>query len=108
MILIFLFLKKKPISQIVKEVRDFANFHHYVIESSIAYKDDKKVLNALHNEAITFDEPVLEKKVINRNIKYIFANDSWVLLRCSGTEPVLRIFVEMENKEKAGIFEPAV
>ena len=58
-------------------------------------------MNALHNEAITFDEPVLEKKVINRNIKYIFANDSWVLLRCSGTEPVLRIFVEMENKEKA-------
>lgn len=94
-------MMKKPISQIVKEVRDFANFHHYVIESSIAYKDDKKVLNALHNEAITFDEPVLEKKVINRNIKYIFANDSWVLLRCSGTEPVLRIFVEMENKEKA-------
>ena len=36
-----------------------------------------------------------------RNIKYLFANDSWILLRRSGTEPVLRIFVEMETKEKA-------
>ncbi len=33
--------------------------------------------------------------------KLYFANDSWVLLRFSGTEPVLRIFAEAESPERA-------
>ncbi|MBS1468604.1 MAG: hypothetical protein HP057_02135, partial [Erysipelatoclostridium sp.] len=69
--------------------------------SSISYKDEKRVLSYLDNETITFPEPVIRVEKLNRNIKYIFANDSWILLRRSGTEPVLRIFVEMESKEKA-------
>lgn len=94
-------IMKKPVSQIVKEVRDFAGFYHTCIESSISYKDEKRVLSYLDNETITFPEPVIRVEKLNRNIKYIFANDSWILLRRSGTEPVLRIFVEMESKEKA-------
>jgi len=94
-------IMKKPVSQIVKEVRDFAGFYHTCIESSISYKDEKRVLSYLDNETIAFPEPVIRVEKLNRNIKYIFANDSWILLRRSGTEPVLRIFVEMESKEKA-------
>ena len=41
------------------------------------------------------------RKVVHysNNFKYYFDNDSWVLLRLSGTEPVFRIFAEMENRE---------
>lgn len=91
----------KPISSIVKEVHDFAEFYHADIESSISYHDEKKVINYLNNECIDFPEKPKEIKRFTRNIKYIFDNDSWILLRRSGTEPVLRIFVEMETKEKA-------
>ena len=35
----------KPISSIVKEVHDFAEFYHADIESSISYRDEKKVIN---------------------------------------------------------------
>ena len=33
--------------------------------------------------------------------KLYFEGDSWVLLRFSGTEPVLRIFAEAETPDKA-------
>ncbi len=38
---------------------------------------------------------------INRldGVKFIFAGDSWMLMRPSGTEPVVRIYAESESKE---------
>jgi phosphomannomutase len=32
-------------------------------------------------------------------VKYIMADDSWLLIRPSGTEPVLRVYVEGRNAE---------
>ena len=96
-----LVVMNKSVSEIVKEVRDFANFYHVDIESFISYRDEEKVINYLNNEEITFPDKVLKVERFGRNIKYLFANDAWILLRRSGTEPVLRIFVEMETKEKA-------
>jgi len=34
-------------------------------------------------------------------IKFYLENDNWLLLRFSGTEPLLRIFAEADNEEKA-------
>ncbi|MEP7212856.1 MAG: phosphoglucomutase/phosphomannomutase family protein [Acidobacteriota bacterium] len=38
---------------------------------------------------------------INRldGVKFLFADDSWMLMRPSGTEPVVRIYAESESKE---------
>lgn len=91
----------KPVSQIVKEVRDFANFYHCDIEDTISYHDETAVLTFLTNEKLDLPDNVIKKEQYGRNIKYIFDNDCWVLLRRSGTEPVLRIFIEMESEEKA-------
>jgi phosphomannomutase len=30
--------------------------------------------------------------------KYYFENDAWLLIRLSGTEPVLRIYAQAENR----------
>jgi phosphomannomutase len=32
-------------------------------------------------------------------VKYIMSDDSWLLIRPSGTEPVLRVYVEGRNAE---------
>jgi phosphomannomutase len=32
-------------------------------------------------------------------IKYLLADDSWLLIRPSGTEPVLRVYAEGRNQE---------
>jgi phosphomannomutase len=43
------------------------------------------------------------KKIDNINrtdgVKFIFADESWMLMRPSGTEPLVRIYAEAENKE---------
>ncbi len=38
---------------------------------------------------------------INRTdgVKFIFADKSWMLMRPSGTEPLVRIYAEAENRE---------
>jgi phosphoglucomutase len=38
---------------------------------------------------------------INRidGVKFLFANDAWMLMRPSGTEPMVRIYAESENKK---------
>ncbi len=40
-------------------------------------------------------------ETINRmdGVKFIFADKSWMLMRPSGTEPMVRIYAETENKE---------
>ncbi len=44
--------------------------------------------------------PVLKILTLD-GTKFMFENDNWLLLRFSGTEPVLRIFAEADTKEKA-------
>lgn len=41
-------------------------------------------------------------KEINRmdGVKFIFAGESWMLMRPSGTEPMVRIYAESENKDE--------
>jgi len=40
-------------------------------------------------------------ETINRmdGVKFIFADKSWMLMRPSGTEPMVRIYAKTENKE---------
>jgi phosphomannomutase len=35
----------------------------------------------------------------NDGVKYILADDSWLLIRPSGTEPVLRVYAEGRTQE---------
>ena len=38
---------------------------------------------------------------INRidGVKFLFENDAWILMRPSGTEPLVRIYAESENAD---------
>lgn len=49
--------------------------------------------------------PAYSKEVKNISyldgVKIYFENDGWIIVRFSGTEPVLRIFAEMASKEEA-------
>jgi Phosphomannomutase len=41
------------------------------------------------------------KEVITKDgLKLIFENDGWLLLRASGTEPLIRVYAEMPTEEE--------
>ena len=40
------------------------------------------------------------KKTTDDGTKYMLEDDSWVLMRASGTEPVVRVYVEAGSEEK--------
>jgi phosphomannomutase len=56
-------------------------------------------------ELVLSQEPseVGGRKVENINrldgVKFLFADESWMLMRPSGTEPVVRIYAESESKQ---------
>lgn len=93
-------LMNKSVSEIIKEVRDFACFHHYIVESSFDYNESINIKEYLNKYEPNFPSKPLEVQRYGKNVKFIFENDEWAILRLSGTEPVLRVFVEMETKEK--------
>ncbi len=41
----------------------------------------------------------LKEVVTIDGVKYIFADESWLLIRPSGTEPVLRVYAEGRSPE---------
>ena len=46
------------------------------------------------------DLRVKGKKTTADGTKYMLEDDSWVLMRASGTEPVVRVYVEAGSEEK--------
>ena len=95
---------KKPFSQIVKEMLDFAyNFSKVIIDEQIIYpvnreaqiKDklfkDKKMPKVNHK---------LVKTYLDDGLKLYYENKNWSLIRFSGTEPLIRLYVEFDTMEE--------
>lgn len=93
-------IMNKPVSEIVKEVHHFANYTHVFVEKEIAIFDKDQVHSFLEKTVPDFSREIIEVRHFGRNHKYIFENGSWALYRFSGTEPMLRLFVEAENIEE--------
>ena len=91
----------KPVSEIVKEVKEFASYKSFEFESFVEYPSSKEnyIEKYLENNNPEFDIPLLKKEHIDRNFKYYFSPHEWGLLRLSNTEPVLRLYLELDNKD---------
>jgi len=90
----------KPLSQIVKTVRNFAGFERKTLESDLIFEDKDNMINFISDtQNLPFN--ILEVRQYKSNYKYILDNDEWILLRFSGTEPLLRIFVESSDVTKS-------
>ena len=90
----------KKVSEIVKEVKDFAGYDGAFIEGETRFIDRDKVYNYLVENTPKFSKKILKKEIIGANIKYIF-EDGWALYRFSGTEAVCRVYTETLNKSEA-------
>lgn len=93
----------KPVSTIISEVKKMSEYKQFVIEDFISYKkeNEEKTIEYLKENIPPFVLPLKRKEFYGRNFKYYFENNQWILIRLSGTEPVFRIFSEMNDPKMA-------
>ncbi len=96
---------KKPFSEIVSEVLTFANNYDkktfdrsYTYTPSLASEIKNKVFN---NDNYPVNKQEVKEIIKTDYLKIVYKNNDWVNIRFSGTEPILRIFIETNSKENA-------
>jgi phosphomannomutase len=93
----------KSLDQLIQEVYDIVgSFAMGRIDLHITEEIKQRVLNNCKNGAYTqFGHYNIEKTEDLDGFKFHLGNGEWVMIRASGTEPVLRVYSESETEEKA-------
>tara|TARA_R100001143_G_scaffold37173_1_gene34659 strand:+ start:586 stop:2004 length:1419 start_codon:yes stop_codon:yes gene_type:complete len=94
---------EKSLSELVQELFDeYGPHNYYRVDlhteerkklAMSAYCKAKKLTSIAGNKVVSWD--------FKDGVKHILEDGSWLLVRQSGTEPVLRIYAEADQKEKA-------
>jgi phosphomannomutase len=92
---------KKP-SEIVRDVwREFGEFHFERRDLHVPIESGQKLVNDLReNTPDSFAGYKVVSVATLDGTKLIFEDESWILFRQSGTEPVLRVYCEATSVEK--------
>lgn len=105
MLLKIMIEKQKNLAELVDGIFDGGYPYCYKREDiHIAQSKKDALINSLKKG--TFDVPY-RKNISSKNFmdgfKYNYADDSWLLIRPSGTEPVLRIYCETNDKARTNM-----
>lgn len=95
--------RNKPLPEILKEIeKQYGFFHYRRIDMRYPDKSKQKLMNTLKSDP---PDKILNKKVAriraDDGVKIILEDKSWLLLRLSGTEPILRIYSEASTDKEA-------
>ena len=89
---------KKPLSEIVKDVYEFAEYDYHCMETAVKVKHMDRIKNLFAKRNVEFTyAPVAFSS--SDGYKFVFEDGSWVLVRASGTEPILRLSMEFPAEE---------
>lgn len=96
-------IKGKSLVELQEELYDFAGTKFYNKRVDLKLESQQQVQTALEKAKNTSEADGF--KVIKTDLKdgvklYFDDNSSWVLIRPSGTEPLLRVYFESDNLEK--------
>ena len=93
----------KPLRQLIQEIYDITGgFAFERRDLRISQEDkDRIVKNCENNTYKSFGPYNVEKVETLDGFKYYFNDYEWLMIRPSGTEPVLRTYAESSNQEKA-------
>jgi len=94
--------ERKPLHVIVAQLlQDFGEFHYGRKDVRTHAFDKKELTRQLLQEA---PDSILDHRVVRINnsdgVKYLLDDDGWLLIRPSGTEPLLRIYAEARTPEE--------
>ncbi|MFH0732660.1 MAG: phosphoglucomutase/phosphomannomutase family protein [Candidatus Omnitrophota bacterium] len=92
--------RNKSIDKIMKDVnKKYGVFYYDRLDLHIPVKNGDELISALKKSAPgkIFGKDILKIKTYD-GIKYILKDESWLLIRPSGTEPVIRIYAETPKR----------
>lgn len=93
----------KSLSEIYEDIRkEYGSLYMTENDYSVTQKRKEALLKAIMIDKETINFPYeVEKVSYLDGYKVYFKNGGWVIIRFSGTEPVLRVFAEMDTMERA-------
>lgn len=93
----------KSLSEIYEDIcNEYGRLYMTENDYSVTQKRKEALLKAIMVDKETIDFPYeIEKVSYLDGYKVYLKNGGWVIIRFSGTEPVLRVFAEMDTEEKA-------
>ena len=100
-ILEYLFLEEKSLSEVIEEIfKEFGEAHYGRVDLKVEERAKEKI-EELKKEPpqVIRNYKVREVKTID-GVKFVLEDDSWLLMRPSGTEPLVRIYAEAPSREK--------
>ena len=95
--------RKKGILDILKDIeKEYGKFCYARIDMKYSDEKKKKLMEFLKNNTPKkiLEKPVKELKSYD-GYKFILEDDSWLILRLSGTEPILRVYAEASSDKLA-------
>ncbi len=94
--------ERKTLKDLLKRLyREVGTILNYRINIRLTEANRKEVGERLGQPLTELDGlRVKGKKTTADGTKYMLEDDSWVLMRASGTEPVVRVYVESSSEEK--------
>lgn len=87
----------KPFSKIIDEICEFAEFRSVFLEKTFVVEDREALTKSLQKFVPTFSKKIVELDRRDGQ-KYYLENNSWVMIRFSGCEPILRIVDEAQDE----------
>ncbi len=81
--------KEKGLSELIKEIP-----HYFLVKTKVKCDNKKEIIERLKSE-------IKGDKIDYTDGIKVYFEDGWVLIRPSGTEPIIRIYAESKNKENA-------
>jgi phosphomannomutase len=94
--------EKKPVKDLLKRLyKDVGTIMNHRVNIHLTDSNQKQIADRLANPLSELGGlRVKGKKTTADGTKYMLEDDSWVLMRASGTEPVVRVYVEAESESK--------
>ena len=100
-ILEYMLLAEKPLSEIINEIMaEYGSAYYKRVDMHADNKAKDKLKSMVENPPDSLGRYKVSKILTIDGLKLIFPDDSWILFRASGTEPLIRIYAEAPTPEE--------
>lgn len=92
----------KPLGKIINEMMQEIGYYYYDrVDLHLKSEVKDKAMKFIKETQPTYFAGLRVEKMLDLDgFKFILEDDSWILFRASGTEPVIRVYVEARSREK--------